>query len=179
MVPRMTRQEKLIAAGTALVLCLLRLPMLVPVYASADDLVHRFAFDDAQVRGPGDKRLDGAPIELPVGLGARPLNRWTLTSIEDAELDARRVSSARHYAVERVDLAHQVALAQPTDRGVARHLADRRRTVGDEGGRCAAARRRRRGFASRMAAADDHDVKFHGRPCVSRETSRHCVPTSP
>jgi hypothetical protein len=45
----MTRQEKLIAAGTALVLCLLRLPMLVPVYVSADDLVHRFAFDDAQV----------------------------------------------------------------------------------------------------------------------------------
>src|ERR1700729_2091030 len=30
-----------------------------------------------------------------------------------------------------------------------------------------------------MAPADDNDVKSHGRPCVSRETSRHWVRTSP
>ena len=70
-----------------------------------------FAFDDGQVRGLGDKRLHGAPIELPVGLGARPLDGGPLAAVEDAELDAGRVGGARHHAVERVDLAHQMALA--------------------------------------------------------------------
>ena len=47
----MTKQEKQICVGTALLLFVLRLPMLVPVYASADDLAHRYApvFDDATV----------------------------------------------------------------------------------------------------------------------------------
>ena len=121
----------------------------------------RFAFDDGQVRGLADKRLHGAPIELAVGLGARPLDGRPLAAVEDAELDAGRIGGARHHAIERVDLAHEMALAQAADCGIAGHLADRRETVGDERGRRAGARRGGCGFASGMAPADDNDVKFH------------------
>ena len=37
-----------------------------------------------------------------------------------------------HHAVERVDLAHQMALAQPADGRVAGHLADGGELMGDE-----------------------------------------------
>ena len=130
----------------------------------------RLPFDDGQVRSFGDERLHGAPIELPVGLGARPLDGGSLAAVEDAELNAGGIGGARHHAVERVDLAHQMALAQAADRRIAGHLADRCEAVGDQRGSRAAARRRGRGFASRMAPADDNDVKFHRRPPVSRET---------
>ena len=72
----------------------------------------RFPFDHGQVRRFGDERLHGAPIELAVGLGARPLDGGTFAAVEHAELDAGRVGGAPHHAVERVDLAHQMALAQ-------------------------------------------------------------------
>jgi hypothetical protein len=39
-------------------------------------------------------------------------------------MPARSIARA-HDAAERIDLAHQMALAEPADRRVARHLADR------------------------------------------------------
>ena len=93
-----------------------------------------------------------------------------LAAVEDAELDAGRVGGAAHHAIERVDLAHQMALAEAADRRIAGHFADRREAMGDERRRGAAARGRGRGFAAGVAAADDDDVKFHRRPPVSRET---------
>ena len=95
----------------------------------------RFAFDHGQVRRFGDESLHGAPVELAVGLGARALDGGALAAVEDAELNAGSVGGARHHAVERVDLAHQMALAQAPDRRIARHFADGRETVGDERGR--------------------------------------------
>ena len=121
----------------------------------------RLPFDDGQVRGFGDERLHGAPVELAVGLGARPLDGGAFAAIEDAKLNAGRIGGARHHAVQRVDLAHQMALAQTADRRIAGHFADCCETMGNERGRGATARRRGRGFASRMAAADDNDVKLH------------------
>ena len=99
----------------------------------------RFPFDDGQICRLADELLHGAPIELSVGLGARPLNGGTLAAVEDAELDAGGVGGARHHAVERVDLAHQMAFAQAPDRRIARHFADRCEAMGDERRRGAAA----------------------------------------
>ncbi len=131
----------------------------------------RLPFDDGQVAVSAISVLHGAPIELSVGLGARPLDGGALAAVEDAELDAGRIGGARHHPVQRVDLAHQMALAQAADGRIAGHLADRRETVGHQRGSRAAARGRGRGFASRMPAADDNDVKSHfARPPVSRET---------
>ena len=95
----------------------------------------RFALDHGQVRRSSDERLHGAAVELAVRLGARALDSGALAAVEDAELDAGGVRGARHDAVERVDLAHQMALAQAADRGIARHFADRGEPMGDERGR--------------------------------------------
>ena len=65
-------------------------------------------------------------VELAVGLGARALHGRPLGAVEQAELDAGRVGHPAHQAVQRVDLAHQVALAEPADGRVAGHLADGR-----------------------------------------------------
>ena len=73
------------------------------------------------------------------------------------------VDRAAHDPVERVDLAHQMPLAEPADRRVAGHLADRRR--GDASAAASRAKPRRRGrrLAAGMAAADHDDVKpVHG-----------------
>ena len=64
--------------------------------------------------------------------------------------------------VEGVDLAHEVALAQPADRGVAGHLADGFEPVGQQQRAGAHPRRRGRGLAAGVAAADhDHVVGVH------------------
>ena len=90
----------------------------------------RFAFDDGEIRSLGDQVLHRAPIELPVRLGAGALDSRTLAAVEDAKLDAGLVGGARHHAIQRVDLAHQMSLAKAADRRVARHFADRSRNDG-------------------------------------------------
>ena len=69
-------------------------------------------------------------VELAVGLGARALHGRALGAVEQPELDAGRVGHPAHQAVERIDLAHQVALAEPADGRVAGHLADGREACG-------------------------------------------------
>ena len=64
-------------------------------------------------------------VELAIGLGARAADGRALGEIEHAELDAGAVDGAAHHAVQRIDLAHQMALAQAADGRIARHLADR------------------------------------------------------
>ena len=78
-------------------------------------------------------------------------------------MDRRAVGGARHQPVEHVELAHQMALADPADRRVARHLPDILGAEGQQADARAAARRRGRGFASGMAGADDENVE-HGAP---------------
>ena len=108
--------------------------------------------------GLGDRRLHRLAIELAIGLGARALHGRTLRAIEQAELDAGLVGDPAHQAVERVDLADQMALAEPADRRIARHLADGRRLVGDERRARAHARGGRRRLAAGVAAADNDDI---------------------
>ena len=77
-------------------------------------------------------------------------------------MDGGAVGGARHQPVENVQLAHEMAFADPADRRVARHLpdifgaesqqADARAAAGRSGGRLAAG----------MAGADDQNVE-HAR----------------
>ena len=57
-----------------------------------------------------------AAIELAVGLGARSPHGRPLAPVEHAELDAGRIGDPAHQPVQRVDLADQMALAEPADR---------------------------------------------------------------
>ena len=123
-----------------------------------------------EVRLRRERGLHRLPVELAVGLGARTAHGRTLAAVEHAELDAGRVGDAAHQAVQRIDLAHQMALAEPADRRVAAHLADGRELVGDQRRRHAEPRRGRRSLAAGMPAAhNDHAEIAHGaRPGAAR-----------
>ncbi len=109
--------------------------------------------------GRGTKKiLHRAAIELSIGLGARAAHRRTLAAVEQLEMDPRRVGDAAHQPVERVDLADEMALADPADRGIAGHLSDFREVLGDEQGARAAAGSGGGRFAAGMTAADDDDI---------------------
>ena len=95
----------------------------------ADDAV---AFDDQiidrlleqpQIRLVFQARTDGGLVENAVGLGARGADCRAFRGVQDAELDAGLVGGNRHRAAHGIDLLDQVALADATDGGVARHLA--------------------------------------------------------
>ena len=110
----------------------------------------------------GQRRLHGLAIELAVGLGARPAHRRALAPIEHPELDAGRIGDAPHHAVQRIDLADQMALADAADGGIAGHLADGLELVGEQQRPRAEPRRCGRRLAARMPSTDDDDVERSG-----------------
>ena len=137
--------------------------------AVVEDQVLDRRLDHLQVGRRPDRRLHGGPVELAVGLGTGALHRRTLGAVEQAELDAGRVGDPPHQPVQRIDLAHQVPLAEPADGRIAGHLADGGEPVRDERRARAHARRRSRRLAARMAAADNDDVEGFGVHCILRE----------
>ena len=126
--------------------------------ASTNEVIH-LAFDDRQIRRLPDRRLHRRCVKLAVGLGARAAHRRSLAAIEHAKLDAAGIRDAAHQAVERIDLANQMALAEPADGRIAGHRADGGEALGDQ--RRARAHPRRCGgrLAAGMAAADDNHIE--------------------
>ena len=125
---------------------------------SSDQIVG-LAFDHRQIGGLADRRLHRRGVKLAIGLGARAAHRRAFAAIQHAELDAAAVGDPAHQAVQRVDLADQMALAEAADRRIAGHRADGRKPMGHQRGPRAHARGRSRGLAAGMAAADDDDVE--------------------
>ncbi len=103
-----------------------------------------------------DGAADEAAVEVAVGLAAGGAHRRPLAGVEPPPLDAGRVRGARHHPAQRVDLAHQVALADAADGGIAAHRADGFDGVGEQQRSCAGAGGGERGFGAGMAATD-HD----------------------
>ena len=93
-----------------------------------------------------------------VGLGSRGPHRRPAASVQHLELDAGPVDDPAHRAAERIDLAHQLALGQAADRGIAGHLGDGVEIAGQQHGIAAHPGGRERGFAARVARADDENV---------------------
>jgi hypothetical protein len=63
------------------------------------------------------------PIEGPVTLNPRAPNRRALPSVQHFKLKPGPIRGPRHFAAQGVDLAHHLALTNPTDSRVAGHLA--------------------------------------------------------
>jgi hypothetical protein len=97
-------------------------------------------------------------IKLAIGLRARPLNRRALAPVENAELDARRIGNAAHHAIERVDLADEVAFAQASNGGVARHFAYRFDFMGQQKRARPCARGSSSGLAPSVTGPDHYDI---------------------
>ena len=68
------------------------------------------------------------------------------------------VGDPAHQPVKRVDLAHQMAFAEPADRRIAGHGADGGESMGDQRRLGAHARGRGGRLAAGMAAAHDDDI---------------------
>ena len=106
-----------------------------------------------------DRGLHRGGVELAVGLGARPPDGRALAAVEHPELNAAGIRDPAHQAVQGVDFADQMALAETADRGIAGHGADGRKTMGHQRRLRAHAGSRARGLAAGMAAADHDDVE--------------------
>ena len=133
-----------------------------------DDAAYRFVFDDevaALLLEQGEVRLileraaDERLVELAVGLHARRAHRGTLARIESARLDRRRVGRTRHHPAQRVDLLHEMTLADPADGGIAAHLSQRLDRLREQHRSRAHAGGRERRFGAGMSATDDDYVK--------------------
>ena len=97
-------------------------------------------------------------IGLLVALRAQRLHGGPLAGIEQAHLDEGAVGVAAHLAAERVDLAHEMALGRPADRGVAGHQRDAIEVHRQQQRAASHARRRQRRLAARVARADDDHI---------------------
>jgi len=120
--------------------------------------IRRVALDHREVRLRPHRLLHGGAVELSVGLGAGTAHCGALGAVQEAELDAAPVGGLAHHATKRIDLAHQMALADAADRRVAAHGADAVKTVSQEDGGRARPRRRAGRLDAGMPAADHHDV---------------------
>ena len=69
------------------------------------------------------------------------------------------ICGAAHQAIERIDLADQMTLAESANRRIARHRSDGGKAMGHQGGTGAHPRRRTRGLAAGVATADDDNVE--------------------
>src|SRR5690606_17938144 len=101
-------------------------------------------------------------IDKAVRLRARALNGRPLASVQKPELNPGTVGNAAHHTVHGVDLADQMALAEPAYRRIAGHHANSGESQCHKGRIHAHTRRCVSGLGSRMAATDDHDIElFH------------------
>ena len=93
---------------------------------SVDEQVLDRPLDHVEAVLRRDLPLHRRTVELAIRLRPRPLHCRPARPIEQPELNPRRIRDPAHQPVERIDLAHEMALAEPPDRRIARHLADRR-----------------------------------------------------
>ena len=126
-----------------------------PAVGAEDEILDRRG-THFEARLFADQGLHGQSVQLAVGLGARAAHGGTLAAVEDTELDTGAVDGAAHETIQRIDLAHQLALGEASDGGVAGHFPDGFRAMGEQEGARSHARRRRRRFTPGVAAAH-HD----------------------
>ncbi len=100
----------------------LRLDAAHPVPVQQQPLGARLA--DSQIRRGFHHPLHPRPIRRLIRLRATRPDGRPLAGVEKAKLDSGRIDRQRHLAAQRVDLPHQMALADPADRRIARHLPD-------------------------------------------------------
>src|SRR3546814_7482133 len=79
-----------------------------------------------------DGGLHRQPIELPIRLRPWASDGRPLAPVEKAKLDTGGIRHPTHQPIQRVDLADQMALAKTANGGIAGHLANGRKTMGQE-----------------------------------------------
>ncbi|EXI71364.1 MAG: hypothetical protein AW07_03696 [Candidatus Accumulibacter sp. SK-11] len=106
---------------------------------------------------------DRLPIEHAIRLRACRADRRALAGIEDAKLDPGLVGRRRHRPAKRVDLLHEMPLADAANRRIAAHRTERLEVVRQQQGFHPHARRSKRRLGAGMAATNDDDVETVGK----------------
>jgi hypothetical protein len=123
------------------------------------------------------ERAHRAPVQGTVRLGAWPSYRGPFAAVQQLEMDAGRISGTPHQPVERIDLADQVAFADPADRRVAGHFADRRQRMGQQQRAGTDSRRCGGSLTSGVPAADDNHIEpFVHSACSAIEAPLLAMP---
>ena len=99
-------------------------------------------------------------IGFLIALGARGADAWTLASVEKAPLNSGGIGIKTHCASQGIDFANHVALAQPANRGVATHLADRVEILGQDCDLATETGGSQRCLDPGVASANNEDVVF-------------------
>jgi len=107
----------------------------------------------------GNETSHGGTIESAICLAPWPLHCRPFAAVEHAAVDPRPVRRARHESVEHVELPHKVALADTTDRRVARHLADIFGSEGHQSDARASAGCSSGSLATGVTGSDDENVE--------------------
>ena len=97
-------------------------------------------------------------VLLLVALRSGRPNCWAARSIQQAKLDAHRVSDFAHDAAECIDFADEVPFGNSANGGIARHLRDEVNVKRVERGLQAHASGSHGGLASGMTGADHDNV---------------------
>ena len=131
--------------------------------ARAQDERVDLALDDRQPLVRCELRLDRPGVKDAICLDAWTLDRQPLATVEHSMVDRGSVSGAPHQSIKRINLADQMPLAQPADRGVARHRPDPVAAMRQQRGARAPTGRRCGSLGAGMAAANHDYVKvlFH------------------
>ena len=98
----------------------------------------------------------------PVGLRAQRVHGRPFAAVEHPVLNAGLIGRARHLPAERIELAHEVALARTADGGVAGHVADGIHIDGKADGVQPQPGGGQRGLNARVPRADNGDVAASG-----------------
>ena len=123
------------------------------------------ALDQGQVALLAKQRLDGSLEQCPVRLHARPPDSAPLGAVEHAIMNGGSIRRPRDQSIESIDLAHQMALTQAADRGVATHGSDCTKVEAHEPDAGTHSSRYRRSLATGVPSADDQDVECpHSSP---------------
>ncbi len=126
-----------------------------------DQVVHRL-LEQFEVRLGFHHAPDRRLVQRTVGLAAGGAHGRALRGVQRAPLDAGKVGGVGHGTAQRVDLLHQVALADAADGRVAAHRADRLDAVAEQQGARTGTRGGERGFGAGVTTADHDDVVAGG-----------------
>ncbi len=142
--------------------------------AALEQDIGGLSLEDRNIFDLSNGRLHRFAVKLAVGLSPWPPYGGALCSIKDAKLDAGRIRNPSHEPVERVDLADQMAFAEPPNGRIAGHCADGVEGMGHEGRAGAHPRGGRSRLAAGMASSHHDHIEpachAHTPQNVSRET---------
>ena len=114
-------------------------------------------------------------VALLVCLRPRRPDGGASTSIQELELNSRRVDCLAHQAAERIDLANEVSLGRAADGGIARHVRNRIGRERAQANVTTQSRCRVRRLDARVASTDNHHIERHHGLLTNAEVAEDVV----